>query len=87
MNIEELIAAAPEMTEEKLLENIESNMPLFNIKEWCRGKYSSAKEVLDEWDLIQMKKSKLSRSQRDFISGLVGMSLVNMVKDGGESES
>jgi hypothetical protein len=84
MSIKELIRKTPELTEEKLLEIIDSNKSFLDLKEWSRGRYT-AKEILDEWDLIQLKKSNLTKSQRDQICALVSVSLVNMVKDDGAS--
>lgn len=86
MQIKDLIRTTPELTEEKLLEIIDSNKGFLDLKEWSRGKYT-AQEILDEWDLIQLKKSNLTRSQRDQICALVSVSLVTMVKDDGESTS
>lgn len=79
MKIKELLYQTPEMTEEKLLEIIEENKSLL-WKEWVRGKYS-AQDILDEWDLIQVKQSNLTHSQREQITGFVSYCLLKMVKN------
>ena len=38
------------------------------------------KDVLNEWDLIQIKQSNLTRSQRDQICGFVSACLIEMTK-------
>lgn len=38
------------------------------------------KEILDEWDLIQIKKSNLTRSQRDQICAFVSACLIEMTR-------
>ena len=42
---------------------------------------------LDEYDLIQDKKSYLTKMQRDLVTGFVGLCMIKMVKadDGGTS--
>lgn len=79
MKISEALYNIPDMSEEKLLEEIDKYKNLI-YKEWFRNKYTS-KEILSEWDLINSKQSKLSRSQRDAISGLVGYCLIKMTKN------
>ena len=39
------------------------------------------KAFLDEYDLIQDKKSFLTKSQRDFVIGFVGYCMIKMTKD------
>lgn len=80
MNLEPLMRKLPEMSEEKLLENISKRLPILDFKSWSRGKYS-AQDIINEWDLIQQKKSYLTKSQRDQINGFVSMCLIDMVKD------
>ena len=41
--------------------------------------------ILDEYDLIQQKKSLLTKSQRDQILGFIGLCMIKMVK-GNEKE-
>lgn len=86
MKISDLLYKTPEMTEEKLLEIMEENKFFFMTKEWCRNKYSM-QEVLDEWDKIQLKESKLSRSQRDAINGFVASCLIKMTKGNGTNST
>ena len=72
MKLEDALYKTPEMTEEKLLSLIDK-------------KNYSAQDILNEWDLIQAKKSKLSKDQRDQICFLVSMCLIEMTKDGGRN--
>ena len=84
MKIEELLYKTPEMTEEKLLELMDKRKEFLNFKTWSRNKYSDMKDVLNEWDLIQIKQSNLTRSQRDQICAFVSACLIEMTK-GNES--
>ena len=87
MKIKELIAQTPEMTEEKLLEIIDKNLSMMRfeaknrIQELHKEEYNLAKAFLDEYDLIQDKKSFLTKSQREQIAGFVGLCMVKMVKN------
>lgn len=92
MKIKELIAKTPEISEEKLLEFIEENKHYLR-KTTAKNVYSNhlginnAQAILDEFDLIQEKKSYLTKSQRDDINGFVSLCMVLMVKaDGSSSE-
>ena len=86
MKIKELIYKTPEMTEEKLIEIINETLPMMKqsakdrIQELHKGEYNLAKAFLDEYDLIQDKKSYLTKSQRDQIVGFVGLCMIKMVK-------
>ena len=86
MKIKELIYKTPEMTEEKLLEIIDKNLSMIKnsaknrIRELHKGEYNLAKAFLDEYDLIQEKKSYLTKSQRDQIVGFVGLCMIKMTK-------
>lgn len=80
MKIEDILYKTPEMTEEKLLELMDNRKGFLNLKTWSRNKYSDMKDVLDEWDLIQIKQSNLTRSQRDQICGFVSACLIEMTK-------
>ena len=80
MKIKELLYKTPEMTEEKLLELMNKRKGFLNFKTWSRNKYSDMKEILDEWDLIQIKKSNLTRSQRDQICAFVSACLIEMTR-------
>ena len=80
MNLKELIPDAPELTEEKLLEIMDKHKNFLNAKSWSRNKYTDMKSVLDEWDLIQIKKSYLTKSQRDDICGFVSICLIEMTR-------
>ncbi len=90
MKIKELIYQTPEMSEEKLLEIINNFLPAMRNKEALHRIQSLHKEVdlaqafLDEYDLIQDKKSYLTKSQRDQIVGFVGLCMIQMAK-GNES--
>ena len=87
MKIKELIYQTPEITEEKLLEFIDNNISMLRnkeligrIKELHKIK-SINQAILDEYDLIQDKNSYLTKSQRDIITGFVGLCMIKMVKD------
>lgn len=89
MKIKELIYQTPEMSEEKLLELIDNNLSLFilksktlvnRIKEIHHYSDSINKLILKEFDLIQDKKSLLTKSQRTMVTGFVGMCLIEMTK-------
>lgn len=86
MKIKELIYQTPEMTEEKLLEIIDKTLPIMRnstknrIRELHREENNLAKAFLDEYDLIQDKKSYLTKSQRDQIVGFVGLCMIKMTK-------
>lgn len=86
MKINELLYKTPEMTEEKLLEIMDSH------NDWLRKDFknriiqlhkedSISKGMLKEYDLIQDKKSSLTKSQREQIVGFVGLCMIKMVKD------
>ena len=107
MKIKELIYQTPEMSEEKLLELIDKH------KSWLKTDIVSRiyqihgfdkpfnQLMLEEYDLIQDKKSLLSKSQRNIVLGFVGTCMIIMTKgediedndegehtiDGGESSS
>lgn len=80
MKIKEALYKTPEMTEEKLLELMDKRKGFLNFKTWSRNKYSDMKEILDEWDLIQIKKSNLTKSQRDQICAFVSACLIEMTR-------
>lgn len=78
MKLNDVIYKAPEMSNEKLLELLDKNKKLI-YREWFKGKYTP-EQIINEWNLIQQKKSKLSKSQREQIQGLVGICLIKMTK-------
>lgn len=78
MKIKDVLYETPEMTEEKLLELIEKHKSF--LKSYLLKQFEDNKAILDEWDLIQEKKSKLTRSQRDQICSLVSVCLIKMAK-------
>ena len=82
MKLEEALYKAPEVSEEKLLELIQKRIGFLNLKSWSRNKYTP-EDVLKEWDNIQIKKSSLSRNQRDQICAFVSACLIEMVKSDG----
>ena len=85
MKIKELIYKTPEMTEEKLLTIIDKNYRMvdnFLIKR-IREIHKNVdinKAFLDEYDLIQDKKSNLTKGQRDKVIGFVGVCMIEMTK-------
>jgi len=86
MKIKELLYKAPEMTEERLIEIIDKNLSMMKqsakdrILELHKGEFNLAKAFLDEYDLIQDKKSYLTKGQRDQIVGFVGLCMIKMTK-------
>ena len=96
MKIKELIQNTPEISEEKLLEYIDNELPflqkinkgLINRILHIHGYSDSTnKLILKEYDIIQDKKSLLTKSQRNLITGFVGACMIKMVKGYGSGES
>lgn len=86
MKIKELIYQTPEMSEERLLKIIESKLPLMRKSakdriQQLHKEVSLPQAFLDEYDLIQEKKSYLSKSQRDQVIGFVGFCMIQMTKN------
>ena len=87
MKIKELLYKTPKMTEEKLLEIIDKTLPIMKnstknrIRELHKEENNLAKAFLDEYDLIQDKKSYLTKSQREQIVGFIGLCMIKMTKD------
>ena len=90
MKIKELIYQTPEISEEKLLKLIENNFSLMRkssknrVHELHKG-VPLAQAFLDEYDLIQDKKSYLTKSQREQLVGFVGLCMIQMVKGNNET--
>ena len=93
MKIEELIYKTPEMSEEKLLELLNNRLNwikkdlknrLIELHKSNDKPFDLAQSLLTEFDLIQDKKSNLSKSQRDQVIGFVGMCMIQMTT--GEDE-
>ena len=89
MKIKELIYETPEMTEEKLLKIMDSHLDWIKrdlknrIVELHRNNdkpFDLSQAFLDEYDLIQDKKSLLTNSQRRLVNGFVGMCMIKMTK-------
>lgn len=90
MKVKELIAEAPEMTEEKLFELMNKHLDMLpkDLKRRIIGIHHKKGDealpisnyILKEFDLIQDKKSFLTKSQRNSIQGFVGMCLIKMTK-------
>ena len=86
MKIKDIIQETPEITEEKLLEIIDSNLKMMNpqaknrIRELHKSELNLAKAFLDEYDLIQDKKSYLTKGQRNIVIGFVGTCMIEMTK-------
>lgn len=85
MKVKDLIYKTPEMTEEKLLTIIDKNKMMVSkylikrLKELHKS-IDLNKAFLDEYDLIQDKKSLLTKSQRNMIVGFVGVCMIEMTK-------
>ena len=89
MKIKDLIYETPEMTEEKLLTIINENLKmvdsflkkrLIEIHRDSTRPFDLAQTFLDEYDLIQDKKSLLTNSQRKLVNGFVGYCMIKMTK-------
>lgn len=89
MKIKELIYQTPEMSEEKLLTIINENLKmvdsflkkrLIEIHRDPAKPFDIAQAFLDEYDLIQDKKSLLTNSQRRLVNGFVGYCMIKMTK-------
>lgn len=89
MKVNELLYQAPEMTEEKLLELVKEELVRLKLirkdliprLEQIHGYNTPIEEIiLKEFDLIQEKKSYLSKSERDIILGFVGACMIKMTK-------
>ena len=89
MKIKDLIYETPEMTEEKLLTIINENLKmvdsflkkrLIEIHRDSTKPFDFAQTFLDEYDLIQDKKSLLTNSQRKLVNGFVGYCMIKMTK-------
>ena len=93
MQIKDVLYKTPEMTEEKLLKIMEdytkflrkdsSNrlIELYNKRHNFELPIYLPQVILDEWDIIQQKKSYLTKSQRDEICELVSFCLIQMVRN------
>ena len=89
MKIKELICQTPEMSEEKLLEIMGNNLNLvkkglknriYNLHKDQTKLFDYSQAFLDEYDLIQDKRSLLTKSQRDIVVGFVGLCMIKMTK-------
>ena len=86
MKIADLIYKTPEMTEEKLLTIIDKNYKIVDsfLRKRIREIHKNVdinKAFLDEYDLVQDKKSLLTKSQRNMVVGFVGICMIEMTKD------
>lgn len=85
MKLNDVLYKTPEMTEERLKELIKSKDYRYFFKRSLIDRLNQLHKtdsfedsVLKEWDLIQEKKSYLSRLERDKICGLVSLCLIEM---------
>jgi len=85
MKLKDYLYKTPEMTEEKLIELLDKFSPLLRkeakdrLNQLHKGE-SLSKALLKEYDLIQDKKSHLTKSQRDQVIGFVGLCMIKMAK-------
>ena len=95
MKLKDLLYKSPEMTEERLLEIIEDNLGLLKkrnpllikrIQSIHKHSKNINKLILEEYDLIQDKKSYLTKSQRETILGYVGYCMIIMTKQNEKQE-
>jgi len=92
MKLNDILYKTPEMTEEKLLELIQKNIVFLKIDLVRRlnqlYKNLDLKDaVLKEYDLIQIKQSKLTAYQRQQIQVLVSYCLIEMTKGNGTTST
>jgi len=89
MKIKELIYQTPEMTEEKLLKIINSHLNwirkdlkdrIYILHKDPTKPFDYSQAFLDEYDLIEDKKSNLTRGQRNIVIGFVGTCMIEMTK-------
>jgi hypothetical protein len=85
MKIKDLIFETPEMTEEKLLTIIDENLKMVDssLRRRLKGIHKEMdlnEAFLNEYDLIQDKKSNLTRGERDIVIGFVGTCMIEMTK-------
>ena len=90
MKLNNVIYNTKEISESKLLDIIKNNFKLTSrsLRIKLKELYSEKdiyNIILDEYDLIQQKKSLLTKSQRDQILGFIGLCMIKMVK-GNEKE-
>lgn len=86
MKLNEILYETPEMSEEKLLEIINKYIPIMKsdtldrIRQLHKEETNDAKVILKEYDIIQEKKSYLTKNQRDQLAGFVAMCMIQMTK-------
>lgn len=85
MKLEKAIYQAPEMSEGNLLELIDKYSSMLRIEarhrlEELHKEDTLANAILKEYDLIQDKKSNLTKGQRDKVIGFVGICMIEMTK-------
>ena len=89
MKIKELIYQIPEMTEEKLLKIMNSHLNwirkdlkdrIYILHKDPTKPFDYSQAFLDEYDLIEDKKSNLTRGQRNIVIGFVGTCMIEMTK-------
>lgn len=90
MKLNNVIYNTKEISESKLLDIIKNNFKLTSrsLRVKLKELYSEkdiSNIILDEYDLIQQKKSLLTKAQRDQILGFIGLCMIKMVK-GNEKE-
>ena len=90
MKIKNILYQTPEMTEDKLIEIIDKHLSdwtkreLRNRVQDLHKSENLANAFMTEYDLIQDKKSYLSKSQRDDVLGFVGLCMIQMTKGDGK---
>lgn len=89
MKIKELIYQTPEMTEKKLLKIMNSHLNwikkdlkdrIYTLHKDSTKPFDFSQAFLDEYDLIQDKKSYLTKGQRNIVIGFVGTCMIEMTK-------
>lgn len=91
MKLNNVIYNTQEISESKLLDIIKNNFKLTSRSLRTRLKKLYPEKdisniILDEYDLIQQKKSLLTKSQRDQILGFIGLCMIKMVKGNGKED-
>ena len=89
MKIKDLIYKTPEMTEKKLLKIMDSHLDwikkdlkdrIISLHRNSEKPFDLSQAFLDEYDLIQDKKSNLTKGQRNTVIGFVGTCMIEMTK-------
>lgn len=83
MKLKDYLYEKPELTEEKIIEEITSSSPFLPSD----LRHLTPDEILKEFDLISEKRSNLTKSRRDIIQGIVTLAMIKIINDGGSQDT